>query len=270
MSRRQWKKWPSRFGKALADTSGVVGLVGVGITAVGATVAAPVVLALGGATIGGAVVYAGYRGIPPKMLVASELAGSNVSLDALKDIDPPILKLGIVGYTQSGKTTFLKQSLQKSPKTTRTSKVYAAIMALQTSPTVYVALLDGDGEQLPQQFEVAERADFLLVFMDHNQGDKKVAKSKERIEEHDRFLKQLEFHIKKGGTHARIHVVMNKRDLWEQSKSADELLKWFGGHVNQWERVGVAAEITSDVHSNIIAADIGKVIRLITESAEKL
>lgn len=267
---RRWKTWPQRFGKALTEAGGVVGLVGIGISAVGATVAAPVVIGVGGATVGGALVYAACRGIPPKMLSAMELVGTIIPLEVLDRIDPPILKLGIVGYTQSGKSTFLKNALQEVPEVERTSKVYAAILTLQTSSLTYVALLDGDGEQLPQQFEVAENADFLLVFVDHNYGDDKTAKSKVRIGEHDRFLKQLEFYIKRREPLPRLHIVLNKRDLWEKSKNADDLQEWFSDHVSQWERVCIAENVTSDVHSNMLSNDVNKIIRHIREQVSTL
>lgn len=267
MSQRRWNTWPKRFGKALTDTGGVVGIVGIGISAVGATVAAPIMIGVGGVTICGALIYAGCKGIPPKMLSAAELVGTYVPLQALENIHPNILKLGILGYTQSGKTTFLKHALQQMPDKVRTSKVYAAILALQITPVTYVALLDGDGEQFAQQFEVAEQADFLLVFVDHNHSDDKVGRSKERIEDHDRFLKQLEFHISRRKPLSRLHIVLNKRDLWEKSKNSIELKEWFEDHVQQWKKANIAKEITSEVHSNLISGDIGKILRHISEMA---
>jgi len=267
---RRWKTWPQRFGKALTETGGVVGLVGIGISAVGATVATPIVIGVGGATVGGALVYAACRGIPPKMLSATDLVGIIIPLEALDRIDPPILKLGIVGYTQSGKSTFLKNALQKVPEVERTDKVYAVVITLQTSPPTYVALLDGDGEQLPQQFEVAENADFLLVFVDHNYGDDTTAKSKARIGEHNSFLKQLEFYIKKREPLPRLHIVLNKRDLWEKSKNANDLQEWFSDHVRQWKKVRIAENITSDVHSNMLSNDVNKIIHHIREQVSTL
>ena len=267
MPRRKWSDWPCRFGKALTDTGGVVGLVGLGISAVGATVAGSVVLAIGGVTAGGALVYAACRGIPPKMLSAAELVGTDVPLRMLEAIDPPILKLGVVGTTQAGKTTFIQKALHRPPGTTRTNKVYAAVLALQTSPTRYIALLDGDGEQFPQQFEVSENADFLVVFVDHNQSDDGVAKSKDRLDEHDRFLKQLEFHIRRRGKLSRLHLLLNKRDLWERSKGAAELEQWLASHAQRWQNANMATETTLGIHSNMVVDDIGSVVRLIAEGA---
>jgi len=150
----------------------------------------------------------------------------------------------------------------------RTNNVYATILALQTSPTIYIALLDGDGDKNIQQFEVAKNADFLLIVVDHAEGNTKIAWSKKRIEEHDRLLKQLEFTIKQHKQLKHLHIILNKRDLWEKSKTAVELQKWFESHVNHLNKANVAKEITSDVHSNMITSDMGKVIRQITEKAK--
>lgn len=266
MPKRRWTTWPKRFGNALTETSGIISIAGVGISAVGATVAAPALFIFGGITISLAVLYAGYRGIPPKLKSGSELVGLTIPIEELDEIDHPILKLGIVGSTQSGKTTFLQQALQRPAGTTRTNKVYASVVALQTTPTKYIALIDGDGDQFAQQFQVAEHADFLLIYLDHNLGDISVAKSKERIEEHDRFMKQLESHIKKRHI-TRIHVVLNKRDLWEKSKNAVELKAWFEAHVDHLKQVSNTDGITSDIHSNLNATDIGKVLSLISDRA---
>lgn len=267
MPRRRWSQWPRRFGTALTKTGGVAGLVGVALTAAGATVSVPAILAIGGLTVGGSLVYAAYSAIPPKRQSAAELVGKNLSLHSLEAIEPAILKLGVVGYTQAGKTTFLKQALHRESSTTRTNNVYATILALQSSPTTYVALLDGDGEQLPQQFEIAEHADFLIIFLDHNESDNSISRSKDRLKEHERFLMQLEYHLKRRGHLARLHLLLNKRDLWQTSQSAAELQQWLSARAEQWKRANVAADATWGIHSNRNADDIGKVVRLISEGA---
>lgn len=270
MARRNWKEWPNRFGHAIIATGGVVGLVGIGIAAVGTTVAGPVVTIVGAVTIGGALLYAGCKGIPPKMLPASERVGLKFSLDELKSIDPCILKLGIVGTTQSGKTTFTNFILQKSPETSRTNKIYATIVALQTTPPLYVALLDGDGYQMWQQFEIAEKADFILVLVDHNQSNVSINTSNERIKEHDNFLKQIEFHIKNHNCSACVHLLFNKRDLWERSRKSSQLLQWFDSHVSHWKAANIAGDISSDIHSNLITDDMVKVVARIAGKAKTL
>lgn len=270
MPRRKWTTWPRRFNRALGRTSGIVGVVGLTFAAVGASVSAPVLLVLGGLTACGSLLYAGVQGIPPKLISAEELVGTDVPFTILEEIDKPILKLGIVGYTQSGKTTFLRTALHQPSSEERTNDMYARVLTLQTKPTTYVALLDGDGEQYPQQFAVAENADFLLVFIDHNDGNDKTAKSNSRIEEHNRFLEQLEYYIRNRRRLLRLHIVLNKRDLWENSKSAEELKEWLLDHVQRWERANIADTITSDIHSNRNVDDNNKIIRQISKQAGAL
>jgi len=129
----------------------------------------------------------------------------------------------------------------------------------------YVALLDGDGGQLFQQFEIAKNADFLLVFVDHNDGDDETRRSMERITDHDMFLKQLESVLKDREPLSRLHLVLNKQDLWQKSKSAKELQEWFLEHARQWERIGIAKNITYDIHSNKSPSDVSQIIQHIRE-----
>ncbi|WAF75210.1 GTPase domain-containing protein [Aeromonas dhakensis] len=248
----------------LTISNPVFGLIGIAISAVGTTISAPNVLYAGFATVFFAVIIAAYCSFPPKLKSASEFVGHDISIDVLHDIFPPILKVGIIGSTQSGKTTFLRQVLQQDSETTRTNKVYASIVALQTTPTKYIALLDGDGEQFSQQFKVAEHADLLLIFLDHSLGSVSTQKSKNRIEEHDKFIKQLIFHIKNGRI-KRAHVLLNKRDLWEATDDASELKQWFEAHIEQLRTLGSIEFVTFDYHSNLISSDVGKIMRIFSK-----
>jgi GTPase SAR1 family protein len=245
-------------------------LIGVGISAAGATVAAPMLLITGVVTIGGAILYAGYRGLPPTLIPAKELVGKIIPLETLNSIERPVLKLGIVGTTQSGKTTFLKQVLQQPTETSRTNNVYASIVTLQTTPAEYIALIDGDGYQYDQQFQVAEHADFLIVFIDHSLGNQETNLSSNRLDEHDRFIGQLEPHTKRKNQVTKIHLLLNKRDLWQKSEDAEALTKWFENHASSLKKSMFPTEVTSEVHSNLNASDINKVLRLISNRAKEI
>ena len=268
MGNRRWKEWPKRFCSALNSTGGVVGAVGLGLSALGATVSAPIVLTFGGVTLGGALIYAVWQGIPPNCYSAPYHVGRSFRLEDLPQFYPPLLKLGIVGISKSGKSTFLQHARQQRPTDTRTNKICAVVITLQTTPPSFVALLDGDGQQLSQQFVIAANCDFLLVFLDHNEGDSAVAKSKERVEEHERFLQQLAFHLKERSHLRNIHFLLNKRDLWERSRSAEELRAWLENHVTAWRNTSLAETITSDSHSNTFAEDITKVLSKISDQAK--
>ncbi|MEN3756541.1 GTPase domain-containing protein [Aeromonas veronii] len=263
MKKRRWSTFTQQFMAHLTASSAVLGLMGIVISAIGATISKPQLLYIGFGTVLLVILYAVCRSIPPKLKSASEFVGQDIAIDELDDIFPPILKVGIVGSTQSGKTTFLRQALQKAPETTRTNRVYASIVALQKAPTKYIALLDGDGDQFSQQFQVAEHADLLLVFLDHSLGNDSIEKSTVRIEEHDRFIKQLISHIKNGRIR-RAHVLLNKRDLWETADDVSELKQWFEVHIQQLRQLGCIEHVTSDLHSNLISTDIGKIIRIIS------
>jgi len=268
MARRNWRDWHRRFGRRLTETGGIVGIVGLALTAVGATVASPIVLIAGSVAAGGALIYSGVRAIPPRMSPATQNVGKNLRIEDLRSIHPPVLRLGVVGYTQAGKTTFIERALDRPGLATRTNRVYATVLALQTRPTKYVALLDADGHQYAQQFVVAENADFLIVFVDHNSGSDDLAISRERQDDHTRFLDQLQGCLTRRERPQRLHLLLNKRDLWEQSESTDQLLEWFWERVGHWQQANLAEEVTGDVHSNLDAGDISKTVHLISEGVE--
>lgn len=263
MSKRQWSTFFPSVKSHLTATNAIVGIIGVLISATGASMSAQNLLISGIIIVVLTFLYAIFRSIPPKLKSASDFVGRNISIDELQNISPTMLKVGIVGSTQSGKTTFLQEILQQVPEPIRTNNVYASVVALQTTPPKYVALLDGDGDQFSQQFEVAENADFLLIFLDHSLGSKNIEKSTDRIKEHDVFIKQLISHIKKGRI-KRAHVLLNKRDLWESTDDAYTLEQWFNTHIERLRQLGCIENVKHELHSNLISSDVSKIMRLIS------
>ena len=84
MGSRQWGQWTKRSFKELKETSGVVGLGGIALTAVGGFAAAPALLIGGAVVVGGATVWAGWRGIPPKLSSPEDLVGRVLRLEELR------------------------------------------------------------------------------------------------------------------------------------------------------------------------------------------
>lgn len=107
--KRRWGLWPSRIA---GELNGISGVAGVGGTAMGVAAwtalagAAATTLMTGGATLAvGAVGYAIYTAVPPKLRSPEDVAGKTIDLNELADVDPPILRLAVVGPTRAGKTT---------------------------------------------------------------------------------------------------------------------------------------------------------------------
>ncbi|MDK4199182.1 GTPase domain-containing protein [Pseudomonas sp. HR1] len=222
----------------------------------GTILSVPLAATLGGVALFGSVAYIGYKSVPPKAMRASQFLNQQISIEDLLSLDEKIVRVVVVGASQSGKSTFLKRAQHRSAVPSRTNTVRAEMLMLPGDPPHYVALLDADGKEYVQQFEVSKEADFLILFVDHNASSVESLKSDERLADHDRFIEQIEPVIKRGTRLARLHLLFNKRDLWEAGQQSSELEQWFQNHVAAWKRIQVANELTFSIHSNNNAQDM--------------
>lgn len=259
---RKWRAWPKNFATKVESTSGMFGLVG-GAGAVAGTFASlPVATLVGGTIVVGAIIHAAWCSFPGKSLSVSEALGRKLSLAELDSLDECLLKLAVVGASQSGKSTFLNSVQHLSQSSSRTNTVQAEILMLPGHPPKYIALLDADGKEYVQQFEILKAADFFIIFVDHNISSTDGLKKVERLAEHDRFLEQVE-PLLRGRSIRKIHLLLNKRDLWEKGQDSVELTEWFERHVQEWGRMKIANEVTFSVHSNKDTQDMAKMMEFI-------
>jgi hypothetical protein len=171
-----------------------------------------VVSGVGIAIAVGATGYAVFRARPPRLRDPQELIGARVRLGELDDVHPPIPKLSIVGASQTGKTT-LRQSLSLGTEVIdRTQEITAVVLALNSSPPRYVAVLDGSGERSPQQFKILERCDLLCIVFDHNKSDIDPVVEDDRLNEHSLFLQQIGHHLDESGSGKKrwVHFLFNR------------------------------------------------------------
>jgi hypothetical protein len=262
-SSRKWKIWPRRFAEKIESTSGMVAVIAGAATVTGLIFAAPVAIAIGGVGLGGAIIFAGVRSIPPKLSTAAESLGQKLSLEKLAKLDHPPIRLAVIGATQSGKSTFLKRTQHSAESSTRTNKVEAEILMLPGNPPAYIALLDGDGREFAQQFEILKEADLLIVFVDHNVSATQNIKSEDRLAEHDRFIEQIEPVLKRRLSRPKIHLLFNKRDLWESGPDSTELINWFQRHADEWNRIDITNDFSFGYHTNNTTADTAKMMDII-------
>ena len=220
----------------------------------------------------GAPILAAYRSFPERLLSVPSLATSQrqITLEQLHQLDTPVVILGTVGETQSGKSTFLQHALDRPPDTEKTTRIEVRIIPVPNAvPQMFCALVDADGRQLSQQFDVCDHVDLLFVFLDHNSSDRNAALSRQRLSSHDSFLFQLRSRLTREGGKMphHIHFVLNKRDLWEPDIGIREFLgSWFCEIIEAWRNYGMASQITSSHHSNWDAHDVRSMLRIIKES----
>lgn len=268
-TRRLGTWWPRFLRVLYADVGSVAGVGSLIVAATAYFLSGTVLLAvLTSAILVLVVTYAAWRSWPEALTDTADLVASRtpVPLKELRNLDRPVTRLGVVGMAQSGKTTFLERLLGSPMDTATTNEIGVRVAML--GPENYCALIDGDGDLFSQQFDVSRHVDFLLVFLDHNEGAERPEISSGRKQGHENFLEQLRVHL----THDRnrlpkwIHFALNKRDLWEAQDGANVLHKWFCNLVQDWRSFGMAKQISSSTHSNRSAKDVAKLSSIIRES----
>jgi hypothetical protein len=133
----------------------------------------------------------------------------------------------------------------------------------------YLAVLDGRGESVAQQFEIADQAEILLVLLDHNEIDNKTDPSNDRLKAHNYFGVQLRDYLIDHANNRRlfaargrrVHILLNKKDLWSKASAEEQqdLRKVFAAEVQAW-KTALGAEVTSAEHSNASAEDIANLV----------
>lgn len=274
---RRWSEWPKRIGNSLNGTSGVSGAGGLIISAAGAAVftgAAATVLATSGFVIAGAAVcYSILSSVPPKLQNPANLVGMTIETSKLEGLWPPVLKIAIVGPSRVGKTTLKNRLHFANNEPLRTQSVSATVIAIPTTPISYLAVLDGGGEKLAQQFRIAELADFLCIVVDHNISDNDPAISNQRKNETSQFLEQIRGHLHETSSLPKkwIEILVNKRDLWstipevKQKRFIANLEK----ELQKWKDGNFSKDVSIHPHSNENADDVSRFMNILKSSLAK-
>lgn len=275
--KRPWKLWMGKFIQELNGTSGLASLGGAilafisfgGWNAFSSTLTAFTGV-LGIITTVIAIAIAAYKAIPPKFRHPADLVGQRLTLDKLNNIDPPLLKLGVVGPGMVGKTTLVSRILQQVPPHQRTQGVHAYVAALQISRMPYVAMLDGPGQMYADQFEIASHADILCIILDHHNSDNEKKIDERRIQDHLLFQKQLRGYLAKQTQKPTcVHLLLNKRDLWEDSSVSQEekrrLKELLLNEEKSWKDSNLVKTITSAEYSNLASTDVAILLQQIRD-----
>lgn len=263
--KRKWSSWWKRIVEDVSVPEVFIGLVSLGLV----LSTQPVFKIPGILASIGIAVFILIRSFPERLLSTAALASSQeaISLDKLGQLDTSVIRIGTVGEGQTGKSTFLNNALLISSEPPKTSHVSVRIVSLPNeSPPVFCALVDGDGSQLTQQFEICDNSELLFVFLDHNTSDSSGEKSDIRLGEHAKFLTQLRSHLNrdKMKNPNQIHFILNKRDLWQANEAIErDMVGWFCDIASEWRSFGMAQTVAASQHSNLNASDVRKLLQLI-------
>jgi hypothetical protein len=273
--KRRWGSWFKRFSQELNGTSGLASLGGIFLAVIafiGLNAFSGMIASIAGA-IGilitvVAVGIAAWKAIPPVLRRAGDLVGQRLSLDKLVNVDPPPLKLSVVGPQMAGKSTLVSRILQQVPPNQRTQNVHAYIAALQVAPPHHLAMLDGSGQEYADQFEIASLADVLCIILDHNHSNTEKSVDASRINDQLAFHQQLRRYLGKQNRKLTwVHLLLNKRDLWENASTQERqnLTDFLKREEQSWRQSNLVKDVTSEKYSNFCADDGGIFLQKIHE-----
>lgn len=225
MPKRDYKTFWRRFGNEAASASPLAGL-GIAVVGGGAAVVttAAVAAVAGGVVAVGALAWCGYRAIPPRRTTPEELIWKEVELSDLNKLSRPIIRVGVVGETASGKSTLISHLFKDGKKPPKTPRISAWILRTRDRTEEVYALIDGAGEDYAQQFAIALVSDMLIFVVDHNASDTGARIVGERVEAHRRFATQLKNQLASSDRKPlRVLVLVNKHDQWVNSTTTDRM-----------------------------------------------
>lgn len=272
MKRRLWKTWPKRLRSEFNEVGGFLAVVGFALAVAPFThdkptehpwlVAVIVLAGLGGVV---ACVAAISKSWPEAIRPISDVYGKTIRLEEVATLDPPPLRIGIVGPSYSGKSTLMHRIAALPLTNERTVGVFAMVVQMPTLHNRAVALIDGGGQYYTDQFRVAEDAEVLIVVIDHNQSETEKRLSDVRMDEHRQFARQLREKLKKGAPKKLIVLLANKADIWRDI-SPEETAKFRAYIAEQhqvWASANLAQECVVAEHSNMSAEDMTVLTRVL-------
>lgn len=275
------RRYTSNLSEELNRANGFLAIGGVFLSLVGVVASGLlqlVLLATGGLIIATAVAPGLIRAIPAPLKPISDYVGQEVSIPTYSSISPIPPSIGILGVEGVGKTALKNYLLHHPQQQGSTQKITARITTTIENSSTYIAVIDGPGHSMAQQFEIASTAEVLIVLLDHNIVPGQTDTASSRIEHHQLFNRQLRDHLKnswdrqKPATGAHIHLLMNKRDEWEQSSAADQalLIAELDSQKAAWESMRFVDCVVASPHANIYASDISVLATAVKQHLQSL
>lgn len=144
---------------------------------------------------------------------------------ALLENAPHIERIGIIGQTEVGKTTLIKNIIGEKYKTYKTTETVGAyIHNFSNTKDKYGAILDGAGQITAQQNQIASNSHILILMLDHNISSNSTSLDEERIEAHEQLIFQVYGELKlKQWTPKHILILINKKDLWLEAPADEQI-----------------------------------------------
>jgi len=267
-----FKQFGSRLQQQLNFWSGTAGAAGVVLTLAGLGVSNPakkILIGLGVVVFVIVLAVCVVKAWPPPMDDPVKLVGRPLQIADLDRIHPRVPAVGIVGPAGVGKSTLKRRLLlQPAPaKRERSYSVTAHIGPVIPEPLTYIALLDGRGDSYDHQFDIADKADIIIMMLDDSDLDSGPIIDEVRMKDQREFGEQIRDRLtNKLHRVPRIHIILNKKDRWETGTEEEQktLREFFKAEVRKWE-TAYGNEVTNAQHSNASAQDMTNMVAEIKE-----
>lgn len=204
---------------------------------------------------------------PNSYLSLNDFQGHLVPIADINKIKPVPFTIGLIGRSKTGKTTFLHKISHIRNRLTRTSQIYTNIIDLPThlNPNGKLIIIDGDGKQFNQQFNIMSLVDILIIFFDHNDSSDNVKLNRGRLKNHKEFIEQVISNLKNSQNLKHIHLVINKFDLWGGTEENQYIIDWGTKIQSTLEESCEDIKVTtSHTHSNNIQDSIAEILENIS------
>jgi hypothetical protein len=182
-------EWVKAIFNNIRTVQGVFGLLVTSGTVIGITVTNTPIkeILIGLLTIVLCIVV--YISKPRIIFRLNDYLGKKLELSDLKDIPFKLPKIGLLGVSFVGKTTFLEALEFNSPPPERTSRPYACIIKIpkdvqiSNSKLKYTIFIDSVGTRHETQFEILKQCNIVCLFLDHNDSYSDPSISRDRIKD---------------------------------------------------------------------------------------
>ncbi len=204
-----------------------------------------------------------YLSWPEIIIKTKDKLGQNIALETAEKLRPKILKIGIVGLSSVGKTTLTENIIQSKYSNERTVHTSIIVCNNRIKPNEYFGLIDGPGNNTPEQFQIIRNSDILIILFDHNLQENDIKINDDRLRDVSNLNNQFRNLFNQNGIKLeQIHLILNKKDLWikEDDLNKEKLKEWFDEEIKRWNTGSYSRFVTSDQHSNKINEDLNHLI----------
>lgn len=197
----------------------------------------------------------------PKSIASAVTNRTDIPIEELT-LYPMVPKIAIVGVSSVGKSTLRELLFNEEHSEGVSFSAGGRAIRLGPDDGTVAILLDGPGSSMQRQYEMAERADVICVVLDHSIAQDE-AVSDVRLEQHATFFASIRQNLAAEWSKAppsraiKVHLLMNKRDLWEQSKAQQGTLeKFLEAERSAWAAVRYVEPVTVANHSSTFTVDM--------------